>query len=78
MFIPSVFLISFLISLYVYFHFLFLLGEERNWFKILVRKPERKSSIQRARRTRENNLRIDLKRGCEVCLFIQVGTGASG
>jgi hypothetical protein len=41
--------------------------EMRNSFKILVRKPERKTPLRRTRRRWEDNIRMDLREtGLEV------------
>jgi hypothetical protein len=36
-------------------------GEKRNAYGILVRKPEGKRPLERTRRTREDNIKMDLK-----------------
>jgi hypothetical protein len=36
-------------------------GVKRNEYRILMRKPEGKRSLERPRRRRENNIKIDLK-----------------
>jgi len=38
-----------------------LMGEMRNYYKILVRKPERKRPRGRPRRRWEDNIRMDLR-----------------
>jgi hypothetical protein len=37
------------------------IGENRNAYRILVGKPERKRSLGRPRRTYEDNIKMDLK-----------------
>jgi hypothetical protein len=38
-------------------------GEQRNAYRILVRKPEGKRSLGRHRRRWENNIKMDLREG---------------
>jgi hypothetical protein len=43
------------------------MGEVRNAYKILVRKPERKRLLGRLKYRYEDNIKLDLKEiGCEV------------
>jgi hypothetical protein len=49
------------------------MGEMRNEYKILVRKPEEKRPLGRRRRRWENNIRMDLRVG--RCVLGSCGSG---
>jgi hypothetical protein len=56
------------------------MGEERNVYKVLVRKPEGKRLLRRPRRRWEDGIRMDLR---EIGLRVWIGfdclrTGTSG
>jgi len=55
------------------------MGEMRNAYKILVRKPERKRPHERPRCKWDDNIRMDLKEiGWKVwtgCIWLRIGTG---
>jgi hypothetical protein len=49
------------------------MGEMRNFYKILVRKPEGKKPLERPRHTWKDNIQMDLKKiGCESADWIHV------